>query len=173
MPGGSRGPEKPRFLDIGRVVSPFGVSGELRVHVLTDFPQRFKPGLVVRIGDDLRPFRVESVRWQEGALLLKLEGCDAACAEGLRSQMLRVPVEEAAPLPPDHYYLHDIIGLEVQATDGRILGRVVDVLRTGANDVYVVEGPFGEVLIPAIDSVVKSVDVERGIITVELLEGLL
>ena len=170
---GSGGADRIRFLTIGRIVSPFGLSGELRVEVVTDFPQRFTEGLEVRLGEELRPFRIESVRWLDDQLLIRLERCGPDCAEKLRNQLVRVPVEQAMPLPEDHYYLHQIIGLKVRTSEDRYLGTVEDVLRTGANDVYVVKGPLGEVLIPAIESVVKSIDLGRGVMTVELMEGML
>ena len=172
-PGKAAEPERVRFLTIGRVASLFGVSGEVRVEPLTDFPERFTEQLTVYIGEDLQPFRIESARWLRKELLLKLEGCDARCAEGLCAKLIRVPVEHAVPLPEEQYYVHQIIGLQVWATDGRFLGQITDIIRTGANDVYVVSGPLGEVLIPAIESVVKSIDIQQGRITVDLIEGLL
>ena len=65
------------------------------------------------------------------------------------------------------------MGLDVWTSDGKRLGQVVGILPTGSNDVYVVRGKEGEVLIPAIEDVVKSVELETGRITVELIEGLL
>jgi 16S rRNA processing protein RimM len=69
--------------------------------------------------------------------------------------------------------VHDIVGLTVEAEDGRRLGQIQEVLRTGANDVYVVAGPLGELLIPAIADVVQSIDLEAGRVVVRPLPGLL
>ena len=94
-------------------------------------------------------------------------------AEGLRGKTVEVPEEEAVDLPPDHYFWHQIIGLRVLGEDGQVLGTVDDILQTGANDVYVVRRPEGgELLLPAIQQVVKSVDLQAGIMTIELMPGL-
>ena len=77
------------------------------------------------------------------------------------------------PLPPGQYYQFQLMGLEVWTSDGKRLGQVAEILPTGSNDVYVVQGEDGELLIPAIEDVVKSVGLETGRITVELIEGLL
>ena len=82
-------------------------------------------------------------------------------------------MEEAADLPEGSFYHHQIIGLAVRTTDGRDLGTLSDIIETGSNDVYVVTGPDGEALIPAIPDVVQDVDISGGIITVEPVPGLL
>jgi 16S rRNA processing protein RimM len=76
-------------------------------------------------------------------------------------------------LPRGQFFWHQIIGLTVETADGRQLGRVEDVLRTGANDVYVVRGDLGEVLVPAIAPVVKRIDPDGGRLVVELIPGML
>jgi 16S rRNA processing protein RimM len=86
--------------------------------------------------------------------------------------LVQVPLEEAAPLSEDEYYIYQIMGLEVWTSEGEHLGRVSDVLFTGANEVYVVEGERGEMLVPAIEDVVKEVDLEGGRLIVEPLEGM-
>jgi 16S rRNA processing protein RimM len=94
-------------------------------------------------------------------------------AVALFGELLYIHRDDATRLPRGSYYEHDVVGLRVEATDGRQLGEVAEVLRTGANDVYVVRGDLGEVLIPAVRHVVKRVDVPGGRILVELIPGLL
>lgn len=166
--------EPPPFLDIGRVVGPSGLGGEVRVAILSDFPERFVELHSVRVGESLRPYAVERAQLQRGQVVLKLRGVDdGAAALALRGAILRVPVAEAVPPPADAYYWHQIIGLEVYTPEGERLGLVTDILRTGANDVYVVVGPRGEVLVPAIEDVVRGIDVRAGRLVVEPLPGML
>jgi 16S rRNA processing protein RimM len=84
-----------------------------------------------------------------------------------------IPLEDAVPLEDDEFYLYQAIGLDVYTDEGDHLGHVVDILETGANDVYVVQGQRGEVLLPAIDDCVLDVDIAAGKMTVHLLDGLL
>lgn len=163
---------EPESVVVGRVVAPWGVKGEMKVEVMTDFPDRFSPHEYVYIEGRRRA--IEKSRWHKGKVILKLAGVDTVeVVEGLRGQFLEVPRAQAHPLSEDEYYHFQVVGLEVRTTDGRFLGRVASVLTTGNNDVYVVAGEGGEVLVPAIDDVVKSVDLERGRITVDAIEGLL
>lgn len=174
----SRVPE-PRFLAVGQVVGAHGVQGELRVEILSDDPQRFARLERVFLGpDDENPVacHIESSRLHGGRVLLKLEGYDdRTAAEGLRQTMVFVPIEEAIPLEEGEYFEHQIVGLEVWTTGGELLGEVVDILYSPANEVYVVRRPGErrEILIPAIADVVQDVDLDAGRLTIELLEGLL
>jgi 16S rRNA processing protein RimM len=87
---------------------------------------------------------------------------------------VQVPIEEATPLPEGSYYLFQLVGLEVITTEEEHLGTITEILETGANDVYVVRGDKKqEILIPAVADVVKAVDLEKGQIIVELIEGLI
>ena len=166
--------EGPRYLVVGRIVAPWGVRGEVKVEILTAFPYRFSGLKMVYLGPEYEPCALRGFRLHKGFALLRLEGCsDRNAAERLRGQLIHVPVEEAVLLGEDEYYIYQIIGLEVWTGAGVRLGRVVEVLFTGANEVYVVKGERGEILIPAIEEVVKRVDLEAGRLLVEPLEGLL
>jgi 16S rRNA processing protein RimM len=148
-----------------------GIRGELTVAALTDFPQRFQPGATVWASG--ASYTVRRARAHRRALLLELEGIDTRDqAETLRGLLLEVPVKELPPLAEDQYYRFQILGMDVVDREDRPLGRVEEVLETGANDVYIVRGPDGELLLPAIDAVVKEVDVAAKRMVVELLEGL-
>jgi 16S rRNA processing protein RimM len=155
---------------VGRITAAHGVRGEVKVEPLTDFPERFGRGSHLWLDGVERV--VEGGRWQRAQVILKLQGVDSRSeAEALRGKELTVP--EAATLPDQGvYYLHDIVGLHVETQDGTELGRVFDVLSTGSNDVYVVRGAQGELLLPALDDVVLQVDVAGGRIVVDVPEGL-
>jgi 16S rRNA processing protein RimM len=168
-----RDADQARFLVVGRVIGPVGLSGELRAQVLTDFPERFNRLKTIHVGDNLRPYRVEWARVEGEFVILKLLGVDDAdAARALRNKELSVPVEQAIELPPDSYYWHQIVGMEVWTADGRHLGKVGEVLRTGSNDVYVVRRDGDELLVPAIEDVVLQVDVPRRRMVVRLLPGM-
>jgi 16S rRNA processing protein RimM len=153
---------------------PHGVRGELRVELLTGYPERLSHHEVLYLGPDLRPYRLESVRLHKDLALVKLVGCeDRDQADLLRGQLVQVPFEDAVPLEEGEYYHFQVIGAEVVTEAGETLGQVAEVLETRANDVYVVLGPRGEVLIPAVEHVVQEIDLEAGRIVVRLLPGLL
>lgn len=161
----------PRYLVVGKVVAPWGTRGELKVKILTDFPDRFRDLNRVYLGDE--PRMLEGYKRHGRWVILKLEGCaDRNSAEKVRGELVQVPLEEAVPLSEDEYYVYQIVGLEVWTREGKRLGEISEVLFTGANEVYVVKGERGEILVPAIEDVVKEVDLEGGRLIVEPLEGI-
>ncbi len=164
----------PHYLAIGRVLRPHGIRGELRVEILTDFPERVGELRYVYVGARHRRYRLQSVRPHRGALLIKLEGCDDRnAAELLRGALIQVALEDAVPLEEGEYYHFQLLGVQVETEAGEPLGEVSEVLSTpGANDVYVVHGPRGEVLLPAIQDVVLELDVEAKRMVVHLMPGL-
>lgn len=167
--------ERGEWVRIGWVARPHGLRGEVRVVPDTDFPERFhelRTVWVVR-GGEAEACAVESVRPAGGAFLVKLAGvAGRAEADRLRGAALCVPRGEARALPEGTFYVADLIGSEVRTEDGELLGRVAEVLRGAAHDVYVVRGPRGEVLLPAVREVVREVSVREGRVVVRLLPGL-
>jgi 16S rRNA processing protein RimM len=151
---------------VGWVAAPWGVRGDLKVQPLTDFPERFQRGAALWVQG--RRIEVQRSRWSRGFVYLGLSGIDSRnVAEELRGALLEVPESDLTPLPEGQYYRFQVIGLEVRTPEGRSLGRVAEILSTGSNDVYVVRGGPRELLIPAIEDVVKEVDVEGGRLVVE------
>jgi 16S rRNA processing protein RimM len=167
----SSGPLDPATaVTVGRIIAAHGVRGELKVEPLSDFPQRFQAGS--RLWLDGEPRTVERGRRQGRIVILKLRGIDTRIqAEALQGRMLLAP--EATQIEGEGvYYLHDILGARVVDVAGEALGEVAEVLTTGSNDVYVVRGPRGELLLPALDDVVLEVDIARRRIAVAIPEGL-
>jgi len=169
---------EPQYLAIGRITMPFGVHGEVKVEIHTGWPHRFALLERVYVGDEaanqLQATRVEHAHLHRGQAILKLAACpDRNAAEALRGRWLFVPRNEAMPLGEDEYYIHQIIGLEVWEGE-RHLGQVVEVLEMPAevNDVYVVRGPRGELLLPALSHVILRVDLEAGRMEVAVPPGL-
>jgi 16S rRNA processing protein RimM len=163
----------PSYLVIGQVVGVRGLGGELKVRVETDDPGRFLDLKWAYVGEELTRMRVHSARLFKGSALLRLVGVtDRDAAEAYRGQYVRMAIEDAPPLAEGEYFFHQIEGLRVLTDTGEELGHVSEILQTGANDVYVVMGPQGELLLPATQEVILDIDLEKGIITVHLLEGL-
>lgn len=161
------------YVAIGRILAPHGVRGEIRVEIMTDFPERFAPGSQLLIEGESGRCTIVSARPHKGALLVLLDGYqDRTQIERLRGRHLLLPRGEAADLPEGEYYADELEGMTVVTTDARVLGRLVEVLWTGANEVYVVQGDYGEILLPAIAEVVQEVDVARQQMIVQLLPGL-
>ena len=174
--------QPPQYLVLARVMRPHGVRGDLSVKMMTDFPERMKTLDVVYFGSDPenpRNLSKQQVVWVRRAKndqwLLHLEGMTTReDADTMRSQYIFVAIKDAVPLEADEVYLFQVIGLEVQTTQGDVLGRVTDIIETGANDVYAVKGEkYGEVLLPAIPSVILNINVDAGTMTVDLPDGLL
>ncbi len=171
--GGPERPPEPRYLAVGRVARPFGLRGELKVKVLTDYPERLDRFRTVYLGPQAEPWTVEGLRLHQSAALFKLSGCDDRdAAEALRDMLVQIPLEDAVPLEEGEYYEHQVVGLAVVEQDGTALGKVREILSTGANDVYIVVGPEGELLLPAIEPVILEIDLQAGRMVVEVLEGL-
>lgn len=169
--------ERLEWITIGVVTRAHGVRGEVRVKPLTDFPERFETTESVSAWIDgvRKHFEVEGVRAHGDGYLLKLAGVDDRdAAEALRRVEFQVSRDQLVPLPDDEYYIFDLVGATVTTEAGVQLGTLVDVLQTGANDVYVVrDASRKEVLIPAIRSVVRRIDLEERLIVIDPLPGLL
>ena len=160
------------FLTVGRVLAPWGLKGDLKSEVHTDFPQRFAPDRTVYVGQT--PMIVERSRLHKGNVILKLAGVNSVeQVEALKGKYIEIPQSESMLLEDDEYYQFQLIGLDVSTSKGRLLGKIERIISTGSNDVYVVKGQDGEYLIPAIEDVVKQVDIENGIMNIEEIEGLL
>ena len=162
------------YLVVGEVLRPWGFKGDLKVKIITDYPNQLIKHKTVYLGDKTRAFQVERARLHSGYVLLKFVGFDTPEAVAkLRGEIVRIPAEDAAKLKKGQYYHYQIVGLNAVTADGTPVGKVEEVLETGANDVYLVRTPEGkEVLLPAIKDVVKKIDVAAGTMTVELIPGL-
>jgi 16S rRNA processing protein RimM len=164
---------RPGFVVVGVVVRPFGIRGEVLVDILTHDLSHLSPGRTVYVGGE--PRVIEGCRFHRGRAIIRLAGIEGRHqAEGLRSFYLEVPEGELAPLEEGEYYYYQLVGLEVCTTSGTKLGHVVEVMATGGDhQVLVVRGPRGEVLVPAVDEFVREVDLQRGLLVVEEVPGLL
>ncbi len=160
-------------LEIGQIVNTHGLRGDLKVMPWCDDPEIFDELAYVII--DGEEYDIEKSRMQKNMVLLKLAGIDDINdAEKYRNKILTVPREELGDLPDGTYYICDLLGCNVTTDEGRDLGEIKDIIKTGSNDVYVVEDGSGkQVLIPVIDEVVLSVDVDEKKIVIKPLKGLI
>ncbi|MBN1933642.1 MAG: 16S rRNA processing protein RimM [Anaerolineae bacterium] len=155
------------------MIRPHGVHGELRIEVITGYPERFGVYKQVFVGDAHVPFKIKAHRFHKNCVLLTLDSIDSrTLAEPLRDQWLWISIDDAIPLQEGEYYVHQVLDMQVITVDGEALGRITEIIETGANDVYVVQGARGEILLPAIPDVIVRVDVPGRQMTVHLLEGL-
>jgi len=162
----------PEFITIGKIIAPWGIKGKLKVEVVTDFPQRFAPSSKIYI--NRQPMAINSTEWHKGKAIIKLNTIDSIeDAQRLRGQPVEIHHSQVYPLPEGQYYHFQLIGLEVWTTEGELLGNVTEILTAESNDNYVVRGAKGEILIPAIEDVIKSIDLDKGRMVIEAIEGLL
>jgi len=165
------------YLEIGQIVNTNGLKGTLKVKPLTDDITRFEDLETVYIqkGKELVEFTIQEVKYSKNMVLLKLEGIDnIEEAEKYKNFYLKINREDAVELEEDSYFIVDIIGCEVYTESQELLGKVVDVFPTGSNDVYTIKNSEGkEILIPAIEDVIKDVDIANKKIIIHLMEGLI
>lgn len=166
------------MLQVGVISTTHGVRGEVKVFPTTDTAQRFLDLTHVYLDSgkgELQELEIQQVKFVKKFAVLKLKGLDDINeAEKCKGKTLWIPREEAQPLGEDEYYIGDLIGMDVVLEDESPFGVLKDVMETGANDVYIVETVQGkEVLLPAIGECIQQVDVEAGVMTIHLMDGLL
>ena len=164
--------QQARFITIGRILAPWGVRGQLKVEVTTDFPERFSPGSEVFI--DQKQVHITAVDWSKGRAILKLDSIDTVEeADKLRGKLMEIHHSQLQTLQEGLYYHFELVGLNVLTTSGEPVGKITDVLPTAGNDIYVVKGKRGEILIPAVEDIVQSVDIRSRSVIIEPIKGLL
>ncbi|MDY8143735.1 ribosome maturation factor RimM [Lactiplantibacillus plantarum] len=171
------------YYRVGTLVNTHGIRGEVKVVVVTDFPEeRFKVGQQLNLfktPDETTggiTVKIAKAREQKGLYFLTFEGLDNINdVERYKGWTIKVPAEALHALPAGEYYYHQIVGLQVVTTADEPLGNIKEILSPGANDVWVVKRDHGQsdVLLPKIPQVIKDVDLDAGVVTVELMEGLI
>lgn len=171
-------PDYPRErINIGKILKPRGVRGEVKVLPLTDIPERFDQldeVYVEMTADETRILMIEEVKSYKGCVYLRFQGLDSVEAvEVLRGKYLQVDRTQSPELPENEFYHFEIIGAVVYTDDNRYLGTVSDILETGAHDIFIVQGVDREYLIPFHPNLVTHIDRKAARITVHPFEGLL
>ena len=166
------------YLKVGKIVNTHALQGEVRVVSNSDFKEeRFKVGseLFIDYNGDYIPVKVKTHRVNKSFDLLKfVDMYHINDVEKYKGCEILVDASNLSELDEEEFYFYEIIGCEVKTTDGVTLGEIIDILQTGANDVWVIKRK-GEkdILVPYIEDVVKAVDIENKTVTIELLEGLI
>jgi len=168
------------YVLIGKITGVHGLHGNLKVSSHTESLDLYTKGEKLLIRGSKLPegvsnsyFTIQSAAPYKKKILLRFDEInDINSAERLIGADIFIPREKFPELEEGEFYWVDIIGLSVFTTADEPLGRVISIFPTGSNDVYVVKGEGDEILIPALESVVKTIDLEAGTMTVELPEGL-
>jgi len=157
------------FLEAGKIVNTHGVRGEVKIEPWADSPEFL--GQFAQLYIEGTPYRLLHGRVQKSWFYAQLEGVeDVNAAMALKNRVVSIRRADAR-LEEGAYFLQDILGARVEDESGRVLGSLADVLDLPAGNVYVVRGER-EILIPAVPDFVRSVDVEQGVVTVRLIEGM-
>ena len=158
------------YLLIGEIIKPQGVQGELKLRPITCDPWRFEDMdyAYVKEGENYRRVEIKVRKVNADAVYLRMEGVNTRNdAETMRGTQLFIDREHAVQLDEDSAFICDLMGLKGVLTDGKEIGKIIDVMQPGGNDVYVFKGKKGEVLVPALKSVVVKVDMNEGVMLLD------
>ncbi|MCM1269255.1 MAG: ribosome maturation factor RimM [Ruminococcus flavefaciens] len=164
---------KKQYLEAGKIVTTHGIKGEVKIMPYTDYPELLCEFDRLFLGKNHEEINVERSRVFKNMVIAKLEGYNTPeAAEKLRNKILYMHRDDLE-LDEDTYFIQDLIGIEVSDADsGFVYGKITDVMQTGANDVYVIQGNDREYLVPAIPEVVITTDTDENTMTIRPLEGL-
>lgn len=162
------------YFEIGQITNTHGLRGEVKARAFTESKKRFEKlsSILIDFKGDLKKYDIENVRYQNEVILLKLKGIDDIDdAEKLKGYYIKIPRNDAKETEKNEFFIADLIGCEVYEND--FIGILDDVFTAGASDVYVIKRKGKkDLLIPAIESVIKKIDVEKRKIDVEIPRGL-
>lgn len=164
------------YISVGKITGVHGLHGNLKVYLYSESVDVFESARQIQIkspNGGLNSYTVKTAKPYKKGMLLTLKECvDINVAEKLVGSKICIARDSLAELDEDEYYWFEIIGLDVFLVDGDYLGKVHSIFPTGSNDVYVVKKSGRETLIPALESVILSIDLEKKKMTVDLPEGL-
>jgi 16S rRNA processing protein RimM len=164
------------LLEIGRVSKSVGVKGRMKAVSYIESPEALKPFKDVYITCEERDpdlYKVRYINFATKSFSFEFEGVnDIDTARSFVGCRVLIPSDRLRKLPEGEYYWRDIIGLEVFTGDNQKLGKIEKIFQAGSNHIYVCTGGEREILLPAIEDVIKQINLEKRIMIVELLEGL-
>lgn len=163
------------LLRVGVIANTHGIRGAVKVYPTTDDVQRFKKlkHVILDTGKEHLELEVSQVSFFKNMVILKFKGIDNINdIEKYKGKDLLVTRENAVELEEGEYFIADLLGLSAVSDEGEDLGEIYDVLQTAANDIYVLKKGQQEIMVPVIEDCVKDVDLEKGQVTIHLLEGL-
>lgn len=161
------------MIQVAKIINTHGFKGECKLYLLTDDPaHRFETGRTLYLNEET-PLKVLRFRMQKGLGYAFFEGIDSIeKAEALKGDGLFIPIEELPKTNENEFYYHELNGCQVFNEEGENLGKVVDLLETGANLVLRVKGTEGGFLLPFVDAFIVDVDVPEKRITIKEMAGL-
>ncbi|MGL5329061.1 MAG: ribosome maturation factor RimM [Peptostreptococcaceae bacterium] len=161
---------------IGQIVNTQGLKGEVRVYTYTDEIDRFDDLETFYLGKDLETkWEVEKVRYKGNMVIMKIKGIDRVeDAEKLKNKFMFVSREESRELEEGEFFIADMIGIDVETVDKKHVGTLSEVLQYAANDVYVIKGEENqEYLIPATMQFVPTIDMEKRLMIIDPIKGMI
>lgn len=162
------------YLKIGQIISVVGIKGELKVYPYTDAPNSFENFDEVII-DNIN-YKIEKVRRKsDNIVILKLLGIDDRnTSETYRQKFIFIDKKDTKPLLEGSYYIHNLVGLEVETIEGTKIGELIDVIQNKSQDLYEIQLENGETfLLPAVEEFIINIDIEKRKMIVKLIEGLI
>lgn len=177
MAGNGKSTDEPEWLIVGQAGKAHGVHGDFLVEIITDFPDRMRDGVKFGVGDSEAPrefFEVHRVRLHKGRWLLSVRGVrDRKDAESWRGRYLYLPEQAHEDLPDGYFYEHQLKGLKCRDLAGKPVGVVIGVEADDSQTRLVVDRDGEEYLVPYVPAIIREVDLERGVVVVDALPGLL
>lgn len=167
---------KDAYLLMGRILGPHGISGELKVKIYSGDSSNLCNGKKIFLNhkknNDFMVFNIRQVRGSLKKVILSLKKVDdREHASALTGMDIWMAKKDLRHPDKDEFYWHQLIGMTVMTSEGNIIGTLEQIIETGANDVYVVKQGRDEYLIPALKDVVESVDLNKGILVVNMMSG--
>lgn len=171
------------LITIGKIIRHQGNKGEVRVQLLTDFPERFKHMKAIHLDNKenseqenkkIEKKIIEDSWFHKQYVIIKFSDVNnIGEAMELKNYLLKIPQEETVPLLEDEYYLFQLQGMQVQTQAGKILGELDNILQTGGVDIFVVNGKEKEYMIPASREIITDINEKDNVIIIDPIPGLL
>lgn len=161
---------------VGKIINTHGIKGQVKVEPITSDIDRFSHLEKAYIGDKKLEVKLQSVRYHKGFVILKFDNYDDInLVLSFKNQFIYVNDEDRIILPEKHYFLHDLMGCNVVDTAGNKLGHIIDIMQSASNDIYVLKDNMNnkEYLIPAVNEFIKDVNIQKRIVTIDPIEGMI
>ncbi|MCC5912008.1 MAG: 16S rRNA processing protein RimM [Clostridiaceae bacterium] len=162
-------------LKVGKILNTHGIKGELKIGSLTDYDERFEELQWTYIEGYEEKFYINKIKYRPKDIIISLEGyTNINEVEKFKGKYLLIDETQKRDLPDDTYYVTDIIGLDVYTVKDEYLGKVVDILQAGSNEVYVIKGETGkEIMIPSVKEFIPEISLKDGKVLVDPIEGMI
>lgn len=160
---------------VGKIINTHGIKGNVKIYPYTDDPERFKDLDYLLIGDGFKELKIVDMFIQKGFVYVRFEGYeDINKILDFVNSNVYIYDKDRVKLPKDRYFISDIVNMEVHDMEGKLIGKVTDVIENLANDLFQVQKPDGKIFyLPARKEFIKEIDVDKKVIIIEPIEGLL